>query len=317
MRVFKDADFDWIGLRRKAYLVSATALAISVAGAIFWQVRAGSWLNYGVDFTGGTLVQVRFEEPVSIGELRSIVRTEVPDADVTAFGQANEYLIRAAQFTEAGESMSDLIGATLEGAFDPGEYETVRVEAVGPQVGGELRTAAIVAILLSFVLTLVYLAFRFEWRFGAAAVAATLHDTILTLGFLSLFQFDFTLTLVAALLTNIGYSLNDTIIVFDRIRENLHGKGRREGFASIANSGINDTLPRTALTSGTTFSALFALWVLGTEVIQAFALVLMFGVIVGTFSSIMVASPLLLEIRERWGEGSSDRKRSRKRQAAM
>ncbi len=178
----------------------------------------------------------------------------------------------------------------------------VRTEAVGPTIGAELQQKALLAILMSFALTLVYLAFRFEWRFGVAAVIATIHDILITLGFISVLRLEVSLPTVAAVLTIIGYSLNDTIVVFDRVRENLKGPRRRDPYIDVLNGSINEVLPRTVMTSGTTFAVLFALFILGGTIIRDFALILMLGVVIGTYSSIFVASPALLEIEERTGE---------------
>jgi preprotein translocase SecF subunit len=171
-------------------------------------------------------------------------------------------------------------------------------DAVGPKVGSELQRKAGLAILMSFALTLIYLAFRFEWRFGVAAIIATFHDITIAIGFISLLNIEITLATVAAILTILGYSLNDTIVVFDRIRENLK-KRRKDKYKDIINSSINETLPRTVLTSGTTLATLLALFILGGAVVRPFALVLIIGIVIGTYSSIFVASPTLLEIEER------------------
>jgi preprotein translocase SecF subunit len=188
----------------------------------------------------------------------------------------------------------------LDAAYGEDAWQFARTEAVGPKVGSELKEKALIAILLSFALTLVYLAFRFEWRFGVSAIVATAHDITLTFGFLSVFNIEITLATVAAILTILGYSLNDTIVVFDRIRENLK-KRRKDSYRDIINSSINETLPRTVLTSGTTLMTLLALFFLGGAVIRPFALVLILGVVIGTYSSIFVASPVLLEL-EGWSK---------------
>jgi preprotein translocase subunit SecF len=173
------------------------------------------------------------------------------------------------------------------------------VEAIGPKVGGELRTRALLAILLSFGATLVYLTFRFEWRFGIAAIGATGHDILLTIAFLALMDLEVSLLVIAAMLTIVGYSLNDKIVVFDRVRENLH-KYKRENFPGILNRSVNETLPRTVLTGGSVIAALLALLLLGGPVIRAFAWVMTFGVIIGTFSSMFIGSLILLRIERRW-----------------
>jgi preprotein translocase subunit SecF len=206
------------------------------------------------------------------------------------------------QFSEEGTNVSDIVSGILAQQYGQDGFDVVRTEAVGPKIGSELQEKALIAILLSFGLTLVYLAFRFEWRFGVAAVIATVHDILITLGFISAFQIEVSLPTVAAVLTIIGYSLNDTIVIFDRIRENLKASGRREPYIDVLNRSINETLPRTLMTSGTTGAVLLALFLLGGPIIRDFALILIIGVVVGTYSSIFVASPALLEIEERTGE---------------
>ncbi len=305
MRLFKNAKYDFIGWRRIAYVASGTLLVLGIASAIFWQVSRGSWLNYGVDFTGGTLVQVRFTQPTTVSELRGIVSSAVPGTEVTRFGEANEYLIRAPQFVEGTENVGDEIVGAIGQHYPANSFEIERREAVGPKIGSELQEKALLAVLLSFAFTLVYLAFRFEWRFGVAAVIATFHDIILTMCLIAGFQLDVSLTTVAAVLTIIGYSLNDTIIVFDRIRENLKTTGRREDTHAVLNRSINETLPRTVLTAGTTVATLLALFILGGGIIRQFALILIIGIVFGTYSSIFIASPALLEIERRWGQKKS------------
>jgi preprotein translocase subunit SecF len=180
-----------------------------------------------------------------------------------------------------------------------GNFEITRTEAVGPKVGGELRTKAFLAIFLSFFAVLAYLAYRFEWRFGLAAVIATAHDIVATIAFIGMLRLEVSLTVVAAVLSMVGYSLNDTIIIFDRVRENLK-KHKKESFEQILNRSVNETLPRSVLTHGTTLSSLTALIIFGGEVIRPFALVMFFGVFTGTFSSIYIASPVLMAIEKRW-----------------
>ena len=202
--------------------------------------------------------------------------------------------------TEAGaQRVGQQVTAALTQAFGADAFQLQRVEAVGPKVGSELRQKAMVAILLSFLATLVYLAFRFEWRFGAAAILATAHDILATVAFTRYMDLEVSLVVVSAILTVIGYSLNDTIVIFDRVRENLH-KYKRDNFAGVLNRSLNETLPRTVLTGGATLLSLLALLVLAGEVLRPFAWVLLFGVITGTFSSIYIASPVLLFIERRW-----------------
>lgn len=312
MRFFQNASYDFLQFRRRAYVVSAIIIAAGIAGAVFWQVSGTSWLNYGVDFTGGTLMQVEFEQPTTVGDVRSAVSTEFPgDATITRFGSDAEYLIRVPVFAEAGENMSDRLQVGLENAYGE-SFTVVRTEAVGPKIGEELQSRALIAILASFALTLIYLAFRFEWHFGVAAVIATVHDILVALGFLAFFQMEVSLTTVAAVLTIIGYSLNDTIVVFDRVRENLSRYGRRQEYVDLVNRSINEVLPRTMMTSLTTLGALLALAVLGGEIIRGFAVILILGVVIGTYSSVFVASPALLEIEERWKGEERSRGKARK-----
>src|SRR5690606_39263226 len=180
-----------------------------------------------------------------------------------------------------------------------GQYRVLDTDAAGPKVGGELRTRALLAILLSFGAVLAYLAVRFEWRFGVAAVIATAHDLLATIAFIAILRIEISLFVVAALLSIVGYSLNDTIVIFDRVRENLH-KLKNESFTALLNRSVNETLPRTVITGGTALGSLVAMAVLGGDVVRPFALIMLFGLAVGTFSSIFVASPVLLEVERRW-----------------
>jgi len=197
------------------------------------------------------------------------------------------------------QATADAVRHALTTVLGPGTFTILRTEAVGPKVGSELRTKAFLAIFLSFFAVLAYLAYRFEWRFGLAAVIATFHDIVATIAFIGFLRLEVSLTVVAAVLSMVGYSLNDTIIIFDRVRENLK-KYKKESFEQILNRSINETLPRSVLTHGTTLSSLTALIIFGGEVIRPFALVMFFGVFTGTFSSIYIASPVLMAIEKRW-----------------
>ena len=309
MRFFAKASFRFIEARRAAYVVSGIVLVTGIVAMIVNAFAIGSWQSYGVDFTGGSLVQVAFSES---GEDRDAagLRAALGGAnapDITQFGSELEFVIRTA--VPEGASVADVaseLETQLDGVYGEGVLEVVRTEAVTAKVGGELQTKALNAILLSFLLTLIYLAFRFEVRFGMAAVIATAHDILVTLGFLALFRVEIALPTVAAILTIVGYSLNDTIVVFDRVRENLNRKGgQRRNPVELVNASINETLPRTVLTSGTTLAVLLALLILGGSVIRDFTIVLILGVIVGTYSSIFVASPALIEIQRRLGVGKT------------
>ncbi len=207
----------------------------------------------------------------------------------------------AREGTDANDTQAtaEAVSQALDATLGAGNYKILRTEAVGPKVGGELRQQAVLAILMSFLAVLAYLAFRFEWRFGVAAVIATMHDIVAALAFIGFARLEVSLFVVAGLLTIVGYSLNDTIVIFDRIRENLH-RLKRESFENILNRSINETLPRTFFTGTTALGSLVALSVLGGDVVRPFALLMLFGVIVGTFSSIYIASPVLLAIEKRW-----------------
>ena len=319
MRFFKDASFEFIEKRKKAYVVSAAAIALGLAAMVFNIVSLGSFVDYGVDFTGGTLVQVRFDGDITAGDLRAALGG-AQAASITRFGAENEFTIRAPlpEDTDDLDVVSRSIRAEID-ASGLGSYDVVRTEVVGPKIGEELTTQAGLAILFSFLLTLLYIAFRFEFRFGLASIIATVHDILITLGFLALFRVEISLPTVAAILTVVGYSLNDTIVVFDRIRENLNRKGgRREDPVRLIDRSINEVLPRTVLTSMTTLAVLMALLILGGAVIRDFTIVLILGVVIGTYSSIFVASPALIEIQRRWekkdkpkkGTGSSSREKA-------
>ena len=289
MRFFRNANYDFLSVRRQAYIVSGVLLLLGMGSLV---LRGGP--RYGVDFTGGTMLQVEFVEQTSVADLRGVLSAAgMENAQIQQLGESNEFLIRTQDFEGIVESVNGLLGETY-GA----DGFTMSADAVGPKVGSELQRKAAIAILMSFALTLVYLAFRFEWRFGVAAIIATFHDITITFGFISLFNIEITLATVAAILTILGYSLNDTIVVFDRIRENLK-KRRKDAYEDIINSSVNETLPRTVLTSGTTLATLLALFILGGTVVRPFALVLILGIVIGTYSSIFVASPALLEIEER------------------
>ncbi|MQA92063.1 MAG: protein translocase subunit SecF [Gemmatimonas sp.] len=299
MRIFANADYPFLSWRRRAYIVSGLLLLLGLGAMVVNYSSLGAWLNYGVDFSGGTLVQVDFDEPVQVEEIRAVN----PGWEITRFGEASEYefLIRVPTF-EAQLDADPTAGVAtgLAGSFGQDAFEVIRMEAVSGRVGDELQQRALLAILISFVLTLVYLAFRFEWRFGVAAIIATAHDILITLGFIALFRMEISVATVAAFLTIVGYSLNDTIVVFDRVRENLANRKRGVGYAEIIDRSINETLPRTVLTSGTTLATLTALYLFGGAVIRDFALVLILGIAIGTFSSIFVASPALAAIESKW-----------------
>jgi len=300
-RLFDNAQYDFLGVRRYAYM--ATAL-VAIPGLLFLALRG---LNESIEFTGGSLIQVHaVDSTTSIGELRSALNQGgVGNAELSTFGTAHDFLVRVqtlgteGQTQETAQAAAQAVDAALNRALGADGYRIDRVEAVGPRVGRELRTKALMAVLLSFGVTLIYLTLRFEWRFAVAAIGATAHDIVLTVAFVALMNLEITLVVVAAVLTIVGYSLNDTIIVFDRVRENLR-KYKRQNIYEVLNRSVNETLPRTILTAGTTFAATAALLIFAGPVIRGFAWVMAFGLVTGTFSSIFIASPLLLWIERRW-----------------
>ena len=317
MWLFHDAKYAFIAMRRKAYVVSAAALALGIGAMVFNVFSLGSWQQYGVDFDGGVLVQVSFSQPMDDNDLRTALGgASAPP--ITRFGADNEYVIRAP--LEEDRDIAEVAGdleAQLAASLGESAFEVVRQEGVGPKIGQELQQRAGLAILFSLVLTLLYIAIRFEFRFGLAAVIATAHDMLIVLGLLALFRVEIALPTVAAILTILGYSLNDTIVVFDRIRENLNAKGgRREDPYRLVNRSVNETLPRTVLTSGTTLAVMFSLLVLGGAALRDFTIVLILGVMIGTYSSIFIASPALLEIQKRFGTGEARKKQQGRRVAA-
>ena len=314
MKLFQHAAYRFIEMRRKAYVVSALVLALGIGAMILNVVHIGSWQNYGVDIECGSLVQVQFYQPVGAGQIRDAL-CEENAAEVTSFGSDDEYLIRAPLAENASiTEVADRIDGLLSESFGAGSIQLRSTDLVDAKVGGELQQKALLAILFSMLLTLSYLAMRFELRFGLAAVIATAHDILITLGFLAAFRVEIALPTVAAILTILGYSLNDTIVVFDRIRENMRAKGaRKRDPIDLVNQSINETLPRTVLTSGTTLAVLMALLVLGGAVIRDFTIVLILGVVVGTYSSIFVASPALIEIQKRFGMGKSAEQKKKDR----
>lgn len=299
MRIFADANYPFMSWRRKAYLVSGLFLLAGIVAMVINTATFGSWLRYGVDFTGGTLIQVDFAGDVPVERLRSVNSAW----QITRFGEVenSEYLIRIASFEDRLD-VDPLAGVTqaLDADFGADSYEVVRREAVGARVGDELQQRALLAILISLVGTLIYLAFRFEWRFGFAAVVGTSFVVLVTLGIIAILRMEVSVSTVAAFLTIVGYALNDTIVVFDRIRENLGKAKRGTPLVEVTDRAINETLPRTVLTSVTTLATLLTLYLLGGAVIRDFALVLILGVSIAIFSTIFVASPALVEINARW-----------------
>lgn len=288
---------DFVGLRFKMLLFSWTMIAVGLA----WAYVGG--INWGIDFVGGTMVHVKFAAPTPIGDVRAaLLKPELGEALVQDVGRAgNEFQIRVRGAEKGGSSsVSDAIKADLREKFGEGTYDVLRVETVGPKVGKDLGRSATLAVLAATLVMGVYIALRFELRFGVGAAIALLHDVLMTFGALAIARMEFDLTTVAALLTVVGYSVHDTVIVSDRIRENMK-KMRRESLATVMNISINETLSRTILTVMTVALAVLSLLVFGGEVLRGFSIAMLWGVVIGTYSSLFIAAPLLYYIRPKRG----------------
>ena len=285
-----DTRFDFIGKKKFTIWVSTIALLLSL-GSIF--LHGG--LRYGVDFAGGILIQIRFSQAVDISQVRNAMEAMgSKDAMVQKFGGENEFLIRVEKTGEDLEGMSKKIQASLQEQFKGKTLEIRRVEAVGPKVGKDLKTKALWAVGLSFAAILIFVAWRFKQvSYGLGGIAALVHDIIVTYGAISIAGLEYSLSLMAVILTIIGFSINDTIVIFDRVREDIK-KYRKENLETIFNTAINETLGRTILTSGTVMMVVLILFFFGGPVIHDFALTLIVGLISGTYSTIYVASPVVL-----------------------
>ena len=294
-------DFKFVRYNRRAFVVSS----VLVIGSLMAFLIQG--LNFGIDFKGGILVEISSSEPVDIGNLRGRMQTlELGEVQIQQFGTPTDVLIRVAEAdgavsTERDLSAVDAIRQDLEG-----EFEIRRVEIVGPQVSRELIQTGLLAVVAAISSMLIYIWFRFEWQFSVGAVMALVHDVILTIGVFSLLKLDFNLSILAAILTIVGYSMNDTVVVYDRVRENLR-KFKKMDISELLDIAINQTLSRTVMTSITTLLALIALYTLGGEVIRGFTFAMIWGVLVGTYSSIFIAAPLLIQlgVKRDWSEVQS------------
>jgi preprotein translocase subunit SecF len=301
MEFLVGTNINFLGHRRGAFILSAALILI---GLISLAVQGGP--KMGIDFAGGILLQVQFKDPMAAQSIReALSEVGLGDAQIQQFGSGREAIIRT-----MGEGEEDLTGAivnALNEANPDNPADVRRQELVGPKVGAELRNKATLAIMYALVLILIYISIRFEFRFAVGAVAALVHDVLITLGLFSLTGRELSLPVIAAFLTVVGYSLNDTIVIYDRIREDrrkLYGKS----FVDIVNTSLNESLSRTLVTSLTTLLVVICIFFLGGEVIKDFAFALMVGVLVGTYSSIYVASPLVVE----W-EIRAEARRRRKR----
>ncbi|MCK5148571.1 protein translocase subunit SecF [bacterium] len=297
MQFFKTPSIDFTSKRKMAYVVSAALFAL---GLVFLIIHGGP--NLGIDFKGGTEIVVDFEQSVKIGDLRTVMTdADMGNSAIRHFGSSDEYQIYVEQQKEgSAEEVAVQVRSALDKGFGDTSYTIRRIETIGPKIGEELRRAMIWAILVALFLILVYISIRFELIFAMGAIIALFHDVLITFGIFSIVNFEISIKEIAAFLTIVGYSLNDTIVVYDRIRENLKTM-RNESLATIINRSINQVLTRTVVTSVTTFAVVLILFLFGGDVINGFAFAMCVGVIIGTYSSIFVASSIVLEWQMRHG----------------
>jgi len=290
MQLFKhETRFDFMGQIKAAMIISGIVILIGLGSIVF-----SGGLKYGIDFAGGTLVQLQFKNPPDIEVIRDGLKTiGLGESTIQEFGSKKDILIRVERSEEKLEAVGAMVKRSLSGKFNSDEIIVERVEMVGPKVGRDLREKALLSILYAIIGIVIYISWRFEFQYAIAAIIALMHDVLVTMGAFSILDKEFTLVIVAAFLTIIGYSLNDTIVVFDRIRENLRRKGKLS-LSEIINSSINQTLSRTLLTSGTTLLVVLALFFFGGEIIHDFSFALLVGIFVGTYSSIFIASVFLV-----------------------
>jgi preprotein translocase subunit SecF len=302
MEFVRDTHINFLGHRRAAFIFSLALIAVGIISLV---VQGGPKL--GIDFEGGILLQVRFEKPIDAERIReTLAEMGLGGAEIQHFGGNREAIIRVSEGENANLTTDILTALNTE---NPDNHADVRrEELVGPKVGRELQSKASQAILYALIGILIYISIRFEFRFAVGAVVALVHDVLITLGVFSLTGFEITLPVVAALLTIVGYSLNDTIVIYDRIREDKR-KMYGRSFVDIVNTSLNESLSRTLVTSITTLLVVISLFIFGGEVIRDFAFALMIGVIIGTYSSIYVASPLVVE----WEIAQEGRRKRRSR----
>lgn len=280
----------FLSLRKLSFVLSLI-LVLGSIGAFF-----AFGLNFGIDFRGGTLIEIKTNGPANIAAMRTnLTGLNIGEVSIQEFGAPDDVLIRIQQ-QKGDEKAQQATIKLVKDTLQPVVKEFRRTEYVGPKVGSELKEAGTLAVLLAIGAILLYVWFRFEWQFGVGAVAALSHDVIATIGLFAVLQLDFNLSTLAAILTIAGYSINDTVVVFDRVRENLR-RYKKESLLSLLNRSVNDTLSRTVLTSITTLLALLALYFFGGDIIRGFAFAMIWGVLVGTYSSIFVAAPLLLYLK--------------------
>tara|TARA_Y100001970_G_C14224183_1_gene854540 strand:- start:35 stop:925 length:891 start_codon:yes stop_codon:yes gene_type:complete len=289
MELMKNITIDFVSKTRIALICSAIMISM---GLISLVLNRGP--NLSIDFTGGTIIQILFNENLQIDELRSALKsTSLNKAEITQFGKNNEYRIKT-NINNKSQNVNDILSDNLSNY----NYEIRRIENVGPKIGNELQLQAIYAIALALVMLMIYIGFRFDRFYSFGSVAAISHDILFTLGIFSLFNLEIDLSIIAAFLTIVGYSLNDTIVIFDRFRENSQ-KDLKLSMEEVANLSLNQTLSRTIITSFTTLLVVAILYYIGGEVIKYFAFALIIGVLVGTYSSIFIASPFMLYLKSK------------------
>ena len=297
-----ETNIDFIRLHIASFIVS-TSLVIASLGLFFTQ-----GLNFGIDFKGGTLIEIGTNGPADIADLRDIIGSlDLGELQIQEFGSPKDVLIRVGEKPDATDNAENLSAVNQIRNALPQDVTFRRVEVVGPQISGELVRAGFLAVTVAIGLMLFYIWLRFEWQFSVGAVLALIHDIILTIGVFCFIQLEFNLSIIAAILTIVGYSMNDTVVVYDRVRENLR-RFKKMPLSELANLSINSTLSRTVMTSVTTLLALFSLYILGGEVIRGFTLAMIWGVFVGTYSSIFIAAPVLmyLGVKRDWSEAAKD-----------
>jgi len=284
-----DTHFDFMGKIKMTMTISGLVILIGLGS-----VALSGGLKYGIDFAGGTLIQLQFKTPPDIEVIRDGLKTiSLGESTIQEFGSKRDILIRIQRSEEKLEAVGSKVRNSLGGKFNKEDITIERVEMVGPKVGRDLREKALLSILYAIIGIVIYISWRFELQYAVAAIIALVHDVLVTLGAFSILDKEFTLVIIAAFLAIIGYSLNDTIVVFDRIRENLRRKGKNTLVQSV-NASINQTLSRTLLTSGTTLMVVVALFFFGGEIIHDFSFALLVGILVGTYSSIFIASAFLV-----------------------
>lgn len=293
MQFFNNSNYEIVAKRKVGYTISSIMIAISIISLI---IHGGP--KYNIDFTGGTLLHLKFDKDVKVEDLRSeLSEIGFGDSEIKNFGSNNEVSIRLGITSEL-DSTTTIIKDKIAKSMPDNPFEERRNESVGPKIGKELVFDALMAVLWSMVLILFYVMWRFEFKFSIGAIVALFHDIIITLGVFSVLEIEISAPIIAAVLTIVGYSLNDTIVVYDRIRENLKTANKNiKDISGIVNTSINETLSRTIITSMTTLIVVVVLYFFGGEVLKTFALALIIGVIVGTYSSIFVASPIVIDWR--------------------